>query len=208
MRPSMIAEVSTSIASGRGCSRSARRGRRGRAPRPRGPPRDPRRCRGRRGAGSSGGCARRRRRTGTRARATAAAAGSGRRTAAAARRTSPARPRRGRARARRRRRPARRRVAPALLARPSRSLVPESADDGSDDQSRQCADRDRERPAGPGGRRQKMKGEGPWTGRDLAAREGSQEGEDQPHDQLHGPRSLSAARVGRSRERPPRPRAA
>ena len=41
------------------------------------------------------------------------------------------------------------------------------ADDPADEQSGEYACRDRERPAGPGGRRQRMKG-GPWTGRDLA----------------------------------------
>ncbi len=84
----------------------------------------------------------------------------------------------------------------------------EAADDVSDDQSPKCADCDCDRPAGPRRRRQKMKGKAPWTGRDLATCECSQEGEDQPHDQLHGLRSLSTARVGRSRDLPPRPGAA
>ena len=39
-----------------------------------------------------------------------------------------------------------------------------------------------------------MEGKGPWTGRDLAACECSQEGEDQPHDQLHGLRSFCPRR--------------
>ncbi len=69
-------------------------------------------------------------------------------------------------------------------------------DDPADEQSGECSHRDRERPAGPGRRRQKIVGKGPWTGRDLAACECSQEGEDQPHDQLHGQRSFIRGAVG------------
>ena len=127
MRPSMIAEVSTSMAERlRLALRPLALGAEARAAALAALGARLVGCRARRAAGSSRGCARRRRRTGTPARAPAAAADSARRTAAGARRTSPAPRRRGRARALHRRRPTRRRDAPVLLVRPSRLPVPEA----------------------------------------------------------------------------------